>query len=121
MDSWKDLFGTLAGETIKSLFKVIGQSPADAAATDLYLAASPEVESKWQKGKHFILIAREQSTSKLAEDKNLGKNLWYWCDDKVTQGEQINKFDSKNILTEECSSGKRLGRELGLSMVGVLH
>lgn len=86
MDSWKDLFGTIAGETIKGLFKVIGQSPKDAAATALYLAASPEVEAKEQKGKYFIPIATEHSTSKIAQDEDLARNLWYWCDDKATKG-----------------------------------
>jgi len=87
MDSWKDLFGTIAGETIKGLFKVIGQSAADGAATALYLATSPDVESKDSKGKYFVPIATEHSTSKIAQDKDLAKNLWYWCDDKATKSE----------------------------------
>lgn len=85
MDSWKDLFGTIAGEAIKGLFKVIGQSPADGAATALYLATSPDVESNDHKGKYFVPIATEHSTSKISQDKDLAKNLWYWCDDKVTK------------------------------------
>jgi hypothetical protein len=87
MDSWKDLLGTIAGGTVKGVFKIIGQSPADAAATALYLASSPDVESKDQKGKYFVPIATEHSPSKIAEDKDLAKNLWYWCDDKATKGE----------------------------------
>ena len=87
MDTWQDLLGTVAGKAVKGLFKVVGQSPVDAAATALYLATSPEVESKEQKGKYFVPIATENATSKIADDKDLAKNLWYWCDDKATKGE----------------------------------
>jgi hypothetical protein len=63
----------------------VGQSPAQAAATAIYLATSPKVQERQQRGKYFIPIATEDKTSKLAEDKDLAKNLWYWCDDKVTK------------------------------------
>jgi len=85
MDTWKDLFGTLGGSAMKGLFQVVGQSTTQAAATAIYLAASPEVEKKDQKGKYFIPIATEDKTSKIAEDPDLARNLWYWCDDKVTK------------------------------------
>lgn len=85
MDTWKELFGTLGGSAMKGLFHVVGQSLTDAAATAVYLAASPEVEKRDQKGKYFIPIATEDQTSKIAEDEDLARNLWYWCDDKVTK------------------------------------
>jgi hypothetical protein len=86
MDTWKDLFGTLPGSVFKSVVQIVGQSPTDAAATATYLAGSPEVESKRQKGKYFIPIATEDKTSKVAEDRDLARNLWYWCDGQVTKG-----------------------------------
>lgn len=85
MDSWKDLFGTITGGAVKGVFQVVGHSVPDAAATAVYLAASPEVIVKRQKGMYFIPIATEDKTSKIAEDKDLARNLWYWCDDKVTK------------------------------------
>lgn len=85
MDTWKDLLGTLPGSVFKIVVQMIGQSPTDAAATAIYLVASPEVETKQQKGKYFIPIATEDKTSKTAEDKDLAKNLWYWCDGQVTK------------------------------------
>ncbi|KAI9750000.1 MAG: hypothetical protein M1835_001454 [Candelina submexicana] len=84
MDTWKQLFGPLGG-LVKGAFQFVGQSPADAAATAIYLAASPEVEEKALNGKYFIPIATEDKTSKIGEDKDLAKNLWYWTDNKVAQ------------------------------------
>lgn len=86
MDSWKDLFGILGGGAMKGFFQFAGQSTEQAAATAVYLAASQEVVKKEQKGKYFIPIATEDKTSKIAEDMDLARNLWYWCDDKVTKG-----------------------------------
>ena len=88
MDTWKDLFGSIGGRAIKGVFQVIGQSTSDAAATAIYLATSKDVETKEQKGKYFIPIAKEDTTSKVAEDKDLAMYLWHWCDDKVMKGEQ---------------------------------
>ena len=85
MDTWKELFGPF-GYLLKGSFYILGQSTTDGAATAIYLAASPEVVNKDQKGKYFIPIATEDATSKIAEDKDLAKNLWYWCDDKTTKG-----------------------------------
>ncbi len=85
MDTWKDLFGTVAGTTMKTAFRFLGQSATQAAATAVYLATSPEVVKKDQRGKYFVPIATEEKTSAIAEDKDLARNLWYWCDDKVTK------------------------------------
>ncbi|KAI9675371.1 MAG: hypothetical protein M1817_001275 [Caeruleum heppii] len=85
MDSWKELFGTLPGGLLKGAFHFLGQSEVDAATTAIFLAASKEVEKKDLKGRYFIPIATEDKTSKLAEDKDLAKNLWYWTDHKVTE------------------------------------
>jgi len=85
MDTWKDLFGTVAGTAMKTAFRFVGQSATQAATTAIYLAASPEVVIKAQKGKYFVPIGTEDKTSEIAEDKDLARNLWYWCDDKVTR------------------------------------
>ena len=85
MNIWQDLIGSLPGRNTKGVVQILGQSAEDATATAIYLAASPEVESKGQKGKYFIPIATENKTSKLAEDEDLVKKLWCWCDGQVTQ------------------------------------
>ena len=72
---------------------MVGQSPTDAAATAIYLAASPEVESKGLKGCYFIPIAKQDSTSKIAEDRDLARNLWYWCDGQATKG-KLKRFEA---------------------------
>jgi NAD(P)-dependent dehydrogenase (short-subunit alcohol dehydrogenase family) len=85
MDTWKELFGTLGGGALKGIFDIVGQSTTDGAASAVYLAASEEVKQKGQKGKYFIPIATEDKTTALAEDKDLMKNVWYWCDFHVTK------------------------------------
>jgi len=85
MNTWKDLFGTIPGASLKGIFEVVGQSVEDGAATGIFLAASEEVKKKKLKGKYFIPIAKEGETTELAKDRDLARNLWYWSDSQVTQ------------------------------------
>lgn len=85
MDTWKDLLGDVVGGLFKGMFRLIGQSVTDAAATAVYLAASQEVEDRDLKGRYFVPIAIEDRTSVLAEDNDLARNLWYWSDHKVAE------------------------------------
>lgn len=85
MDTWKDLFGAVGGGAMKGVFQIMGQSLEDAAATPIYLATDKQVVERGQKGLYFIPIAKEDKTTQLAEDKDLMKNLWYWCDFQVTK------------------------------------
>lgn len=82
MDTWKELFGTIGGGLMKGTFQILGQSLEDGAATAIYLATSPQVVEKDQKGMYFIPIATEDEVSQIAQDKDLAKNLYYWCADK---------------------------------------
>ncbi|KAI9723426.1 MAG: hypothetical protein M1812_001310 [Candelaria pacifica] len=104
MDTWKQLFGPL-GALLKGAFQFVGQSSTDAAATAIYLAASPEVGEKDLKGKYFIPIATEDKTSTIAEDKDLARNLWYWTDSKVAEtlgkGWQENEAENKTTAAED--------------------
>lgn len=84
MTTWKELFGPL-GALVKGFFQVVGQSLKDAAATPIYLTTSPEVVKRIQKGRYFIPIATEYEPSKLAQDDDLARNLWIWCDNVVTK------------------------------------
>jgi hypothetical protein len=70
---------------MKGLFPIAGQLLTQGAATAIYLAASSAVEEKGEKGKCFTPIAAEDKTSKIAEAKDLTRNLWYWCDGEATK------------------------------------
>ncbi|KAG0647487.1 oxidoreductase [Hyphodiscus hymeniophilus] len=104
VDTWKDLLGSIPGGVFKSIVQMVGQSSEDASATAIYLAASTEVESKGQRGKYFIPIATEDKTSKTAEDKDLAKNLWYWCDGQATKA-LGRGWDQNSVGIEENNSG----------------
>ncbi len=112
MDTWKQLFGPLGG-LLKGAFQFVGQSATDAATTAIYLAASPEVEEKNQKGKYFIPIATEDKTSTIAENKDLAKNLWYWTDSKVAQtlGKGWQERQPKGSATGEKTEKKKAPEE----------
>ena len=70
---------------MKGTFWILGQSSTDAAASAIFLATSPDVAKRDLKGKYFIPIATEDKTSKIAEDMDLARNLWYWSDSKVAE------------------------------------
>ena len=86
MTPWKEMFGPF-GAMLKGAFQFIGQSLKDASATAIYLATSPEVVQKNEKGLYFIPIGTEdtKNTTPIARDDDLARNLWAWCDDKVTK------------------------------------
>lgn len=106
MDTWKGLFGTISSSVMEGPFQIVGQSPTEGAATAIYLAASSNVERRGERGKYFIPIAMEGETSKIAEDKVLARNLWYWCDDKVTKTLGKGWEKSGNIVQLLSSSDK---------------
>ena len=64
MDTWKQLFGSITGTHFKGTFQVIGQSPPEAAAAALFLAASKDVETRDLKSRYFVPIAAEHKTSR---------------------------------------------------------
>lgn len=99
MDTWKDILGSAGGAAVKGIFGVIGQSESQGAATAIYLAASPEVEERQQKGMYFVPIATEDKTSKIAADRDLARNLWYWCDDKATKA--LGKGWEESLIEEK--------------------
>ncbi len=84
MTPWKELLGPV-GAAMKGVFQIVGQSLKDAAASAIYLVASPDVVRKQEKGLYFIPIATVDEPSKLAQDPDLARNVWAWCDDKVTK------------------------------------
>lgn len=73
---WNDYVGSFVGAIVRALFSLIGQSREDGAATALYLAASPEVREKDQRGQYFIPIAKPYSSTKISCDPGLARNVW---------------------------------------------
>ncbi|GAA5831867.1 hypothetical protein JCM3766R1_000132 [Sporobolomyces carnicolor] len=60
-------------------------APKDGAKTQIYLAASPEVDEKGYSGKYFTPIATEVEPSKQAQDKSLAEALWKFSEDFVNE------------------------------------
>lgn len=113
MDAWKQLFGGLAGGLVKGLFRVVGQSEQDGAATAMFLAASDIVVKDELKGRYFIPIATEDKTSSVAEDMDLARNLWYWTDHKVAETLGAGWADHEAEETSSSSTGSADGADLG--------
>lgn len=82
---WNELFGKPIGTIMRAVFSFMGQSREDGATTALYLGASDEPREKDQRGQYFIPIAKRYSTSKIACDEKVARDLWDWIDAKVTQ------------------------------------
>jgi len=83
MNTWRSIFGSVAGSFIKGFFQLVGQTAAEGAATAIYLATSRQIESMNQSGKYFIPIGAEGETSKIAEDGDLAKDLWSWTEQQA--------------------------------------
>jgi hypothetical protein len=83
MNTWRSIFGSIAGSFMKRIFQVVGQTATEGAATAIYLATSPQVEKLDQNGKYFIPIATEGETSKMAEDRYLAEELWSWTEQQA--------------------------------------
>ncbi|KAJ9635771.1 hypothetical protein H2199_008123 [Coniosporium tulheliwenetii] len=71
MDAWSSLLGPLVGGLIKWVFGLIGQSPEEAAATAVFLAAAPGVEKSGRGGAYYVPVARQERTSLVGEDVQL--------------------------------------------------
>ncbi|GAA5937926.1 hypothetical protein JCM10213_001935 [Rhodosporidiobolus nylandii] len=61
-------------------------TPSEGAKTQLYLAASTEVDEKDYRGQYFMPIATPATPSALAQDKELAKQLWQ-LSEKVVRGD----------------------------------
>ncbi|GAA5824763.1 hypothetical protein JCM3770_007147 [Rhodotorula araucariae] len=73
-------------------FRMIGSAqhhflmtPDDGAKTQIYLAASPEVDEKDYRGQYFVPIATPAAPSAYGQDKELAEQLWKLSEDLVKQ------------------------------------
>ncbi|KAG0299832.1 hypothetical protein BGZ98_009722 [Dissophora globulifera] len=72
----QELGGVVYDKFIHATTKVVGMSPMKGALTQLYLATSPQAEDQDIRGRYFIPIANEISSSAYARDEELQEKLW---------------------------------------------
>jgi tRNA threonylcarbamoyladenosine modification (KEOPS) complex Pcc1 subunit len=74
---WSAMLKHLPGDPFHDLLQIVAQQPADAVATAIYLAASPEVETKDQKGKFFLSTTKEDiNVVWTSDDWTAAKTAW---------------------------------------------
>ncbi|GAA5925368.1 hypothetical protein JCM3775_001394 [Rhodotorula graminis] len=73
------------GKVIKATTSRFLMTPDDGAKTQIYLAASREVDEKDYRGKYFIPIATPATPTAYAQDKELADQLWRLSEDLVKQ------------------------------------
>ncbi|GAA5954220.1 hypothetical protein JCM21900_006967 [Sporobolomyces salmonicolor] len=75
------------GRIMGKLGAYITMSPTEGAKTQLFLAASPEVDEKDYRAKYFTPIATETEPSAMAQDKELAEQLWKLSEDWVKRAD----------------------------------
>ncbi|KAF9277565.1 hypothetical protein BGZ88_001086 [Linnemannia elongata] len=78
--STKDVWGNFADKVFRVVTKIVAMSPRVGALTQLYLATSPEIESKDIRGRYFIPIANEIKPIHYARDVDLQEALWVFSE-----------------------------------------
>ncbi|KAG0060252.1 hypothetical protein BGZ90_004110 [Linnemannia elongata] len=78
--STKDVWGNFADKVFRLITKIVAMSPRVGALTQLYLATSPEIESKDIRGRYFIPIANEIKPIHYASDVDLQEALWVFSE-----------------------------------------
>ncbi|GAA5836069.1 hypothetical protein JCM9279_002184 [Rhodotorula babjevae] len=73
------------GKIVKATTSRFLMTPDDGAKTQIYLAASPEVDEKDYRGKYFIPIATPATPTAYAQDRELAEQLWRLSEDLVKQ------------------------------------
>jgi len=75
------IFGKIANATQRYFL----MSPEDGAKTQIYLAASPEVDEKDYRGLYFVPIATPAKTSAYGQDKEAAEQLWQLSENIIKQ------------------------------------
>ncbi|KAH9890518.1 NAD-binding protein [Cubamyces lactineus] len=76
LDQLKDAYGWLLGTLLKLLTLPFAQSPAQGCLSTVWAATSEDVERNGWSGKYFTGVGEVAEPSKLAQDPELGENLW---------------------------------------------
>jgi NAD(P)-dependent dehydrogenase (short-subunit alcohol dehydrogenase family) len=73
---WSEHLGSWIGAVIRCLGRWFGQSVVEAAATAVYLAASPEVSERGERGGYYVPIAKGEEPTRLGRDERLAREVW---------------------------------------------
>ncbi|GAA6038880.1 hypothetical protein JCM8097_000549 [Rhodosporidiobolus ruineniae] len=71
---------------ITIITRYLAMTPFEGAKTQLYLAASKEVDEKDYRGRYFTPIATEETPSAQAQDRELAEQLWKLSEKVVAKG-----------------------------------
>ena len=82
-NSMKDHFGEIFSDAFATVFRWIGQTLEEGAATGLFLAAAKEVECDDGRGGYWTPVARKEKSSGPAQDEALAEELWIWSEEFV--------------------------------------
>ncbi|KIM25452.1 hypothetical protein M408DRAFT_331199 [Serendipita vermifera MAFF 305830] len=63
------------------LVKTMTITPSQGAITQLYAATAPEAQKL--SGKYLVPFAKEQAPSRSAQDQDLAKKMWDWCESEL--------------------------------------
>lgn len=80
MDAWKGVVGPLGG-IVGAVFRRVGQTLEDGAATAVFLAVAEKVEQGAYRGEYWVPVANIEATSKVAMDEELAERLWVWSEE----------------------------------------
>ncbi|KAF9128892.1 hypothetical protein BGX30_014149 [Mortierella sp. GBA39] len=81
----KVLFGSVVLGILEAITAVMAMTPEVGALTQLYVATSPEIESKDIRGRYFVPIANEIQPSAYALDEALQEKLWAFSEKLVKE------------------------------------
>lgn len=80
MEAWKGMVGPLGG-VVGAVFRRVGQSLEDGAATAVFLGAAEEVERGGYRGEYWVPVANIEACSAVAMDEGLAERLWGWSEE----------------------------------------
>lgn len=88
MDAWKGVVGPLGG-VVGAVFRRVGQSLEDGAATAVFLAAAEEVEKGAYRGEYWVPVANIEACSNVAMDEGLAERLWVWSEEMAQRAKGV--------------------------------
>eukprot|EP01006_Ploeotia_vitrea_P015737 TRINITY_DN45978_c0_g1_i1.p1 TRINITY_DN45978_c0_g1~~TRINITY_DN45978_c0_g1_i1.p1 ORF type:complete len:367 (+),score=24.97 TRINITY_DN45978_c0_g1_i1:39-1139(+) len=77
--------GALKTSLLQAVQNTLAYTVEDGAVTQLYLAASPEIESKNIRGRYFVPQAVETQPSVTAHDTSMQKGLWAFTEKLIAE------------------------------------
>lgn len=103
MDAWKGVVGPLGG-VVGAVFRRVGQTLEDGAATAVFLAAAEQVEKGKYRGEYWVPVANIEASSKVAMDDELAERLWVWSEEMGQRAKEV-KGVPVGIIREDGAAG----------------